>query len=90
MTKIEKRLVELCRGDEFLGRRLFDSRDVIEAVNDPRWEDDVTRHDDWRNYLNEVVADLWEHLSFESRLIAYINACQAAFDDQLSDDMDFR
>ena len=64
-TVIEQ-LAAACR--EYPG---LDPRDPLDAIKDPQWED-ACRTNDWRNYVSYHVASLWDSLSVESRLVAYL------------------
>lgn len=55
----------------------LDPRDPLDAIADPQW-DDASRTDDWRNYVDSEVAAMWDRLSAESRLVAYLTAAGRA------------
>jgi hypothetical protein len=56
----------------------LDPRGVLEAIGDPQW-DHASRTNDWRNYVDGDVIDLWAFLCVEAKLVAYLTAASQSF-----------
>lgn len=52
--------------------------DVVEPVD---WNNNHKVHD-WKNYVPEIVQELWNELTMESRMIAYMMAEQQASNEE--------
>lgn len=50
---------------------------VLEPLENPQWRDARKVHD-WRNHIPETMQSIWDRLSMEARIVAYIFAKQAA------------
>lgn len=53
------------------------SQDVIARLNDPKW-DEYQRVHNWRRYVPGELVPLWEHLTVQAQLTAYISAVKQA------------
>jgi len=58
--------------------RGLDPRGVMDAIDDPRW-DDAGPINDWRNRVGDTIVDIWDDLPVEARLVAYFKASVDAF-----------
>lgn len=67
-NKVARELLAECRK-----HKNRDTRDVLDAIADPRWEESSARND-WRNGVGPTVVSLWDHLALEPRLVAYLSA----------------
>ncbi len=67
------RLIAACR--QYPG---LDPRDVLEAIDDPQWND-ASRTNDWRNYVNSQVRCDWHQLPRPARLVAYLMSASRSF-----------
>jgi hypothetical protein len=64
----------------FLKMLAFESigeKEAIKAIKNPQWKNTGNVHD-WRNYIHDGTKELWNRLSGETRLVAYIMAYQQA------------
>jgi len=72
-SAVVERLAKACRNN--LG---LDPRDPLAAIQDPQW-DKARRTNDWRNYIEPDLIDVWEQLSDEARLSAYLTAASQTY-----------
>jgi hypothetical protein len=55
---------------------LGDERDAaLEQISSPAWD---SRRFRWPYYVRDEIADLWESLPLEARIIAYLTAVETA------------
>jgi hypothetical protein len=71
MTNVENQLTDLvtkkCSHDEY-------KRHVLEEVSRPNWEAAELGPYHWAKYVPRGIRELWDELSPEARLIAYLLA----------------
>jgi len=70
-----ERLIAECR--QFPG---LDTRDVLEAIDDPQFQK-ARATNDWRNAVDETVMEVWTDLPVEARLVGYLHGSLAALFD---------
>ena len=70
------KLLEACRGISGL-----DPRDPLDAVADPHW-DEASRTNDWRNCVDDDVIFVWDSLSLDAKLVAYLQGASRSFFDE--------
>lgn len=49
----------------------LDPRDPLDAVADPQWGR-ASRTNDWRNHVEPEIINVWDELSLDARIVAYL------------------